>query len=79
MAGNDDVATLRGEIDKLLDDREQLEELLTDAQDYLTHKPKCARLLTKKDCDCGLVELQTRVHHELEHDDEDEADQDDTE
>lgn len=52
-------------------DRDQLEQLLGDMESYLQHKPTCARLLTKKDCDCGLVELMTRVHAELE-DDEDE-------
>lgn len=76
MTGNEDITKLRDEITDLLDEREALETLLGDAQEYLTHKPNCARLLTKKDCDCGLVELQTRVHAELEHDD-DEDDQDD--
>lgn len=56
-------------------ERDQLDALLTDALDFLQHKPICSRLLTKGDCDCGLVELMTRVHAELDEDDEEEPDE----
>lgn len=61
--------------DRLREQIEQLEDLLGDAESYLTHKPTCARLLTKKDCDCGLVDLMTRVHAELEEEDADDEDE----
>lgn len=60
--------------DRLRDQIEQLEELLGDAETYLQHKATCARLLTRKECDCGLVELMTRVHDELE-EEEDEGEE----
>lgn len=71
MNETDALTKLRELADALEAERDQLEELLGDAESYLQHKPTCARLLTKKDCDCGLVELQTRVHAELENGDDD--------
>ena len=64
------------EVVGLRDQIEQLEDLLHDALDYLQHKPICARLLTKKDCDCGLVELMTRVHAELDENGDEDYDED---
>lgn len=66
---------LHGQIETLENELDQLHELLGDAEGYVQHKATCARLLTKRECDCGLVELMTRVHAELENGDDDDEDE----
>lgn len=70
-----EIEILRGQVETLEDELDQLHELLGDAENYVQHKATCARLLTKRECDCGLVELMTRVHAELENGDDDEDDE----
>lgn len=76
---DDDLAALREQVEELEAERDMLQDLLGDAESYLQHKPTCARLLTKRECDCGLVELMTRVHEETENGDEDDDDDDEDE
>lgn len=78
---SDEVIQLRDRIGELTTQRDTFEELLGEAEEYVQHRATCARLLTKKDCDCGLVEFMTRMHEELGEDEddseEDEEDEDD--
>lgn len=70
-----EIEILRGQVEALETEVDELAGLLGDAEHYVQHKSTCARLLTKRECDCGLVELMTRVHAELEDGDDDDEEE----